>query len=319
MTNKEEYAMLCQSGVDMPLFMQDWWMTGVCAGKEWDVLLSKDSEGTIIGAMPYLLRKRLGMRYIVMPQQTQTGGIWIAPSVRDSYSTTRAICEDFDKQLRGLNLAYYYQHYPIGSTAAEVMLKLGYKVSERVTYRVNDLSDMDKVIDSFSKNKKRQLQKALSLHADLTLDAEGFYQFHAQCMEAQGKQISYTREFFLVMYQKTKKHNCGQILAIRNADEQLLAAVFVVWDKSSLYYLIPCYDPAHKDSGASALLALEAMKYARQQHVSFDFEGSMIRGVANHYRQFGTEATPYYSVHKYYNPLFRLYLFANWLRNLKFG
>ncbi len=312
MTNKEEYAALCQQ-VDIPLFMQHWWMTAVCAGKHWDVLLSRNEQGEIIAAMPYLIGKKLWMRYIIMPQQTQIGGIWIHPNVRDSYVTTRHIAEDMQNQLKGLHLAYYYQHYPLGSALPDVMKTLGFKVKERVTYRVNDLSDMDKVIASFSKNKKRQLQKALSLHADLTLDAESFYQFHVDCLAAQNKQISYTREFFLVMYQKALKHHCGQILAIRNADDVLVAAAFLVWDKNTMYYLIPCYDPAYKDSGASALLALEAMKLARQEHVSFDFEGSMIRGVANHYRQFGTEATPYFSVQKYYNPLFALLLFANWI------
>ena len=46
-----------------------------------------------------------------------------------------------------------------------------------------------------------------------------------------------------------------------------------------------------------------------------DFEGSMIPGVAEHYRQFGSEARIYYSVEKIYNPLFRLLLLANKWQN----
>ncbi len=317
MTNKEQYAVLCQQHPDIPLFMQSWWLDGVCAGKQWDVLLVKNEQEEVIAAMPYLLRKRLGLKYIIMPQQTQIGGIWIHPDVRDSMMSTRHICEDIASQIKSLKLAYYYQQYPIGSAAPEYMKALDFKVKERTTYRIEDLSDIDAVLDAFSKNKKRQLQKALSLHVDFNLSAEDFYQFHTQSLAEQDKTINYTREFFLVMFQKAIKHHCGQIIAIRNADDVLMAAVFVVWDKQSMYYLIPCYSPQYKDSGAGALLALEAIKFARTQQVAFDFEGSMIRGVAQHYKQFGSTATSYYSVHKYYNPIFALFLFVNWLRNLK--
>ncbi len=315
MTNKEQYAELCKVQHDIPLFMQYWWLEGVCAGKQWDVLLVKNDAGEIIAAMPYLLRQRFWMKYIIMPQQTQVGGLWIHPDVRDSMAGTQKICGEISAQLQGLKLAYYYQQYPLHSAAPEYMQALGFKAKKRVTYRIEDLTDIDKVIDSFSKNKKRQLQKALSLHADLTLDSESFYQFHTDCLQAQGKQISYTREFFLVMYQKALKHQCGQIIAIRNADEVLVAAAFLVWDKNSLYYLIPCYDPAYSDSGAGALLVLEAIKFARTKQLAFDFEGSMIRGVAQHYKQFGSTPTEYYSVHKYYNHFFAVALFINWLRN----
>ncbi len=318
MTTKEEYALWCDQQVDMPIFMQAWWLTGVCAGKHWDVLFSRNEAGEIVAAMPYLIGKKLWYRYILMPQQTQIGGMWIVPAVRDNYASVRAICEDFTKQLAELKLAYYYQHYPVGSIAPEMMGKLGFKVQERVTYRVNDLSNMDEVIAAFSKNKRRQLQKALSLHVDMEVDEETFYQFHTDCLAGQKKAISYTREFFLVMFQKAQKRGCGQIIGIRNADDVLIAAAYVVWDKQALYYLIPCYDVLYKDSGASALLVLEAMKVARKNGVLFDFEGSMIRGVAEHYKQFGSKATPYCSVHKYYRHSFALLLFVNWLRNLKY-
>ena len=84
-----------------------------------------------------------------------------------------------------------------------------------------------------------------------------------------------------------------------------------------MYYLITCYAPAHKDSGAGALLVLEAIKLARQKGVAFDFEGSMIRGVANHYKQFGSTRTLYYSVEKYYKWYFWFANAYNWIRERK--
>ena len=148
----------------------------------------------------------------------------------------------------------------------------------------------------------------------MKMNVEDFYRFHMRCLQEQGKQISYSREFLLVLERKTARLQQSQIVSICNADNEVLAAAFLIWDKHSMYYLIPCYDQKYKDSGAGALLVLEAIKLARQKGVAFDFEGSMIRGVANHYKQFGSTPTTYYSIEKYYHWWFRLAVFWNWLR-----
>ena len=317
MTNKELYRDFCRNNQNLPIFMMDWWLDAVCAGKQWDVLLSQDENGNIQAALPYLLRKRAWMKYIIMPQQTQIGGIWFNEEIENQTEKIANICQEFARQLTDLGLSYYYQHYPINSVAIEPMRALGFKTKERITYRIEDLTNLDAVIKSFSKNKKRQLQKSLSLHTDTSINIEDFYRFHTKCLQNQGKQISYSREFLLVLNRKTQRVGQSQILSICNADNQVVAAAFLVWDKRSLYYLIPCYDPQYKNSGASALLALESIKFARQQGVAFDFEGSMIRGVANHYKQFGTTRTIYYSVEKYYKWWFWFANMWNWLRERK--
>ena len=329
MTRKELYRNFCKLTPQLPIFMQDWWMDAVCAGKSWDVLLcvrtdagyrlseGADKEEDVVAVLPYLFRERMWMRYVLMPQMTQIGGLWLCEVVRNDTTVARQICTLFMETIQTLRLSYYYQHYPLGSVAPQFMQDLGFKIKKRVTYRMEDLADLDNVINRFSKNKKRQLQKALSLHADYNLNIEDFYRFHMDCLRQQGKAISYSREFLLVLERKTKRLNQSQILAIRNADEQLLAAAFLVWDKHSMYYLIPCYSPLHKDSGAGALLVLEAIKLARKLGVAFDFEGSMIRGVAQHYKQFGSTPTTYYSVEKYYHWWFWFANAYNWFRERK--
>jgi hypothetical protein len=310
MTNKELYRELCKSSNNLPIFMTDWWMDAVCAGKQWDVLMIQGEQGEILAAMPYLLRKRAWMKYIVMPQQTQIGGIWLTEAAAD----VPDICQKISNELAKMKLCYYRQQYPIGSPAVAAMQKLGFKSEKRITYRIEDLADIEKIVQSFSKNKKRQLQKAQSLHVSIDMNIEDFYRFHVQCLLNQGKQISYTREFLLVLERKAKRLNQCHILSVSNEENQVVAAVFLVWDKRSMYYLIPCYDPQYKDSGACALLAEQAIRLASEKGLAFDFEGSMIAGVANHYKQFGSTATTYYSVEKYYKWWFWFANAYNWLR-----
>lgn len=314
MTNKERYIEWVEQQEYVPIMMMPWWMDAVCAGKEWDVLFAEDEEGNILGAMPYLLRKRAWYKYIVMPQQTQIGGIWVTAEITGDKWRTAEVCRQISEKLNTLNLAYYYQQYLPGSLCVDAMRALGYKTHERITYRVDDLSDLDALIASFSKNKRRQLQKSLSLHAERKMDPEDFYRFHVHCMQARKRKISYSREFLMVLERKARRLGQCEILSICNADGHPYAAAFLVWDKHNMYYLIPCYDPAFSESGAGALLALEAMKLAREKHVHFDFEGSMDRGTAKHYKQFGSTPTIYYSVEKFYKPLFRI---AIWLQKIR--
>ena len=122
MTNKEEYIRLCAENDDIPVFMQPWWLDAVCAGKEWDVLLSREDSSNpesakILGAMPYLLRKKWGMRYIVMPQQTQLGGIVVFDDRQQGdlmLGDTRiatAVCQDIKQQLDAIHWPCWVNQY----------------------------------------------------------------------------------------------------------------------------------------------------------------------------------------------------------------
>ena len=268
--------------------------------------------------MPYMLCEKWLWRWIDMPKETQLSGLWLDGNRSFDVTELQYIREEVTRQLNELKLAYYYQQYPVGSPVSSMLTEKGFKIRERVTYRIEDVRDLDKVIDGFSKNKKRQLQKALSLHAEHDMTAEQFFQFHNHCIESRKKHLSYSREFLLVLEQKAHKNNRCAILSICNADHAVYAAALLVWDKQRMYYLVPCLDPDYNESGAGALLVLEAIKMARELGVAFDFEGSMISGVAKHYKQFGPTPATYYGVEKYYKWWFRFPMFFNWLRNRKY-
>ena len=317
MTNKELYADWVKTQEMLPIFYEPWWLDAVCAGRSWDVLLVKEGE-EILAALPYMLCKKWWLRWIDMPQQTQLGGLWLDGNRSYELAELQHIRDSIAEQLDAMKLAYYYQHFPAGSPCATFLVEKGFKAKERITYRIDDVSDLDAVIDRFSKNKKRQLQKSLSLHAERDMTAEEFYQFHLNCLSGRGKRLSYSREFLLVLEQKLRKHKRCQILSVCNADHVPYAAVLLVWDKRRVYYLMPCYNSDYSESGAGALLVLESIKFCRELGLSFDFEGSMLSGVAKHYKQFGPTATTYYSVEKYYKWWFRFVRFFSWLKNRKY-
>lgn len=300
----------------LPIFLQPWWMDAVCAGKAWDVILV-ERDGKILAAMPYLIRKRMGLRFVLMPQQTQIGGVWIDQQLHDSgdRAAIGQVLDNVIEQLNALKLAYYYQHFAVRNPLAIQFAERGFLVRERVTYRIEDTSDMEVILRHMSKNKMRQLHRAQTagLVLDTDMTAEDFYRAHQACLTRQGKQITYSREFLLVLERKTARNGQSQFLAVRTPAGELCAAVYLVWDNESVYYLIPFYNPQYKDSGAGAMLAVEAIKVAHDKGLIFDFEGSMVPGIANHYRQFGSDPAIYYSIERANSLFFRLMLWAQQL------
>lgn len=292
---KDSYRAYCQCH-DVPLFAQDWWLDAVCIGKEWDVIEGRDWY------MPILLRKRLGMRFVLMPQQTQLAYV----VAKDGGSHLPEAKEVADAIAR-LGLAYYYQHYPIDSELAKQMATYGYTVRPHTTYRIEDLHDMGAIRKGYSENKRRQVKKAKDLRVDLSMKSEEFYAFHANCLKEQDKRISYSWTMFEALYNACQAHGCGQLVRLMDG-EKTCAAVFLVWDRETCYYLIPTYASEYAATGAGSRLVDESIEWAQTRSRVFDFEGSMIPGVANHYRQFGSIARTFYEVEKNNNPLFGLLL-----------
>ncbi|MBQ7531393.1 MAG: GNAT family N-acetyltransferase [Paludibacteraceae bacterium] len=330
MSNKEQYAAFCKQHPEMPVMMQPWWLEAVCAGKEWDVMLimrsevrskksevsNPEAENEVVAAMPYLLRKRLWYRFILMPQMTQFGGIWLNSEVQASPDMQERLAKLIAKRLRTMHIAYYYQKYAVGNPMPHWLSKRGMKIEERVTYRIDNLTDIAAVEESFSKNKKRQIERARELSIDYGMSPEEFYRFHTECMGERNHKLTYSREFLLVLERKTRRAGQSAIIRIseRQADNDMrtVAAAFVVWDKRYMYYLIPAYLPSAAETGASARLAAEAIRLAKEKGLQFDFEGGNDNeGVANHYRQFGSKAVNYYSVSRLYRPSFALMLWVN--------
>ena len=298
--HKDEYRIWCRAAAGLPIFMKDWWLDAVCMGKEWEAILLPSGA-----MMPYLARKRWGMRFTLMPQHTQIAGY-----VGDSDSPS-----DIAKAIDALGLAYYYQKYPINQSWVQDLRAFGFTVKEMITYRITDLSDEKALIRSFSENKRRQIKKAAHLQVDESLHADQFYAFHQNCLKKQHKPISYSPIYWQTLYSSCIDHQAGKLIGLRDRDGELTAAAFLVYDDSTCYYLIPAYDPDKGSNGAGARLVLESIRFAAQHNLVFDFEGSMIPGIANHYRQFGSTPTSYYSVEKTYNSLFRLLLWGNNILN----
>ena len=276
-------------------------METVCHGKQWDVALAHNDGGDIIGAMPYLLGKKAGLRYVVQPQLTQYNGPWY----RSDDTKERQYADiQFRAHLQCLRLTLFQQNFAPGLTALEGWK--GYTLAPRVTYRLEDISDPQRLFEQFDKSRRqRQIRRAeKSLFTDLDITPEQFARFHADYWQSRGEKDLLSQDFMVRIIDASIQRGQGILLALRDGEGTLQAARFVAFDENCGYALLSALHPQHPN-GASALLFWLILQQLSGQCRSFDFEGSMDSNIAFSYSLYGAQPTTYYQLTRCSIPLLR--------------
>ena len=277
-------------------------MEAVCEGKRWDVALAFDSRGEVSAALPYLYGSRWGLRYVLQPQLTQYNGPWYRPDA-DRQDAARQL----QRHLDGLRLALFHQN------AAPQLGALpewdGYEQSSRVTYRIEDISDPQRVFEAFDKSRRqrqiRRAEKVLTVNEDVT--PEQFARFHAAYWQRRGEKDLLSQEFIIRIIRHTLRRGQGILLGLDDSQGSLQAARFVAYDGNCAYSLLSALGDGHPN-GASPLLFWEILKRLSGRCASFDFEGSMDPGIALSYSLYGARPTTYLQLTRCRIPLLRRFL-----------
>lgn len=307
MTNQEKYFRLCEQQ-SFPLHAQAWWWKCCTIGKEWDAIIIENTEGQIEAAMPYHIFSRFGMRTMLMPQHSQYQYIYVAHNApKDIYIR---LADNIDCICKKNHVGYLQLQGFFQKQLLEELSKREYTIRKRETYRINKIPSPENLPSSFSTNKRRQLRKAMGLQL-VDLSVESFYSFEQACWATQNKRIDYSLSWAEAVLSEATKRGQGRLIAAQAQNGTQMAALFLAWDDKYAYYLLPAYNPATKYNGGVAWLTTQALTIAQKKGLSFDFEGSMTPSIASSYRQFGGQAVTYYSIEKFYNPVYRI---AIWLR-----
>jgi hypothetical protein len=98
----------------------------------------------------------------------------------------------------------------------------------------------------------------------------------------------------------------GFIVGLRDANGNLMATRFVVYDSRCAYSLMSALNPNGHPNGTSPMLFWEAMKHLADKTRTFDFEGSMFQGIEQSYRLYGAKQTQYFAIERTQSRLFAI-------------
>ncbi len=248
-----------------------WFLDAVSS--QWEALVGDDYAFV----MPLPVKKKFGIKYIVLPRWTQQLGIFSEQPV--TTEIIKAFLRKIPYLSYGLNLNY-------GNVFGDV--------------RPNSVIDLSKdygtLRQAFDANTKRNIAKAQKQNLTIqTIDIERFTQFWS----GENKKMP------LELHQKlpllctaAERRGCGMIRGVFSADNQLIAALFTIEIFDRIIYLTPVSSAEGKQKSAMFFL----IDWLLQQHASsgklFDCEGSQIPGVARFYAGFGAQPQNYFSIHR---------------------
>ena len=298
MSEKDRYIALCNTEESIPLFGRPWWLDVVCGASKWDVLLVEEGNN-ILAAMP--LYKPLS-NVISMPCYTQTMGPWInprfEPKAYGKQITHRQEClKKFVSRLDGYSS--FLQNFHSGITDWLPFYWGGYNQTTRYSYVLEGINNQEILWDKLSQNIQRNIRSARDKKGIICkkgIPVDDFLKVNAQSFGRQGLAVKGDEQLLKRLIECCRLRNQGELWGAYDSTGQLHAAIFVVWQKSSAYYLAGGEDPALRSSGAGSLLMWEAICSVSRFTDRFDFEGSMLEGVEHYFRKFGTIQTPYFTI-----------------------
>ncbi len=285
-------------------------MDAVCGVGNWDAVIY-ESNTNIVGAWAYPIKKKYNLKLIAMPMLTLGIGPIITYFPGQKYASLlsheQQVIEELHKQLRPFDLFDLY-FLPIYKNQMAFHWK-GFTQKTRYTYRINDLSNLDKVFEEFNSSIRSQIRKA---EKEITIieseDIELFYKMNSLTFKRQDKKVPYSLSYVKQIEEACKKNNCRQILFAKDNEGNIHAAVYIVWDNQSAYYLMGGADETYKSSGAYSLLLWSAIKISAALTKQFNFCGSMLPTIERFFRSFGGEQIPYLHLKKVNNKALNLLL-----------
>lgn len=305
-SNKESYIVFCEQTPSLPLFLQPWWLDAVTQpdGKVWDVLLARNKNGEIEAVFPFVYGTKLGLRYVLTPQLTQYTGVWIkdkeGESVTERLSREKKLQNEIIRQLEAMKLSFFDVKFPLSYTYWSPFYWAGYKQETHYTYRIEDLGDMEKVFAGMEYAKQKQIRKAeeAGLVIDFAMTSDELYDLQCAQLKERGSEDVLSRALVKSVVETSRNRGQGMIARTKDKEGNTHAAIFVVWDGYSAWELISAIHPDYRASGASTLVVWKTMKHLSKVVKAWDFEGSMIEGVENSFRQFGGVPIPYFELFK---------------------
>ena len=301
---KAAYFQFCQQNKDLPIFFQDWYLDAVCEDGVWEAAIVQKNK-QVVGILPYFLKKKGPFQYITMPPLTKMMGPFITAAYRKEPHFTK-ICTALIEQLP--KIAYFEQQFSYNITNWLPFYWKNYQQTTRYSYLL-DLTDLEQVHANFSadyrNNKLKKAKQLVSVVKDLPL--KELYAVNKMSFERQGITIPYSFNFLKQLDKVLEQHQAKVSFFAIDAQQQIHAVAYLIWDKERAYYLLAGDNPSLRSSGAGIALVWEMIQFAKEKvGVNiFDFQGSMMPGIERVRRQFGAQQKSYFLIQQQPSKLFK--------------
>ncbi|NQX91144.1 MAG: peptidoglycan bridge formation glycyltransferase FemA/FemB family protein [Flavobacteriales bacterium] len=173
----------------------------------------------------------------------------------------------------------------------------GYELQQKYTYHLDLTQDLEELFQAMDGKLRRQITKADENELTLIDGLDRSAEFQAIITGASGESSSGFQEQVVGFLSDLKTHKGSRAIAIEEEGNVIASAVLIVEGETG-YYLFGGADKSASAS-AGAVAIWNSIAIAKKEGAkTFDFEGSMIKGVEHFFRQFGGTQTSYVTLVK---------------------
>lgn len=299
--DKKLYTAFWKQHGDIPVFSSPWWLDCTAGEGNWDVILVED-DGLIVCSFPYVINKGRIHTSLSMPSVTQKLGPYIVYPEAQKNEYKRIEYENYifeciisalpKYDLFNINFDCKYRNW------LEFYWN-GFQQTSRYTYRIEDLKE-NTWFDAFEKSKKKKIKKGeKQFYFKQDLDVDAFYNYFEEVIKSRNEEVVYNRDFFRKLYSSVYEKKAGKSFYCLDKETGAIAAIkFLVWDSETAYDIIGIRKKEYNSSGSTEYLTYKCVEFCSAFVDCFDFEGSMVKGVEDAYRGYGTRQTEYYNISK---------------------
>jgi CelD/BcsL family acetyltransferase involved in cellulose biosynthesis len=307
--NKAEYRNLCSAEPSIPIFSNAWWLDAVAGPDGWDVALAR-AKGRIVGAMPFYIARRYGMKVIQQPPLTPVLGPWLrvdGGSVTTRLSNQQRIMQSLIEQLPRFD--HFSQTWNKDLSNWLPFYWNGFSQSTEYTYVIPKLDDLEGVWSKIDPTRRKHCRSGVARHNlrvrdDLPLDA--FLALHKMTLENRGVAQAFSDDCLRRLDAACVERKRRKLHIVVDEAGRPCSATYTVWDDSCAYALLKGSDPAMSHTQASSVCQWKAIQFSATVAPKYDFLGNMNPSIEPYVRSFGTEQTPVFAITKTPSRLLRL-------------
>jgi lipid II:glycine glycyltransferase (peptidoglycan interpeptide bridge formation enzyme) len=299
----DEFCQLLEPNIG--LFASKLWLN--VYGEALHLIGIYQDDHQIIGGFFYFETKKLGFTIIRLPPYTphcclyfNFKGTNTAAINGAKKEVMIAVCNYIKSQKCLLSILAF----PSSIVDMQSFIWSDFKVIPNYTYRIALNCSFDQIRANFDSKNRNAINKSIRdgvlVKASSMSKNEEFVFFDRALREA-GANV-YPSILSGIFNQFSNDSNSFCLVASHG--DKNLGMVFCVFDNEVCYYLLAGLNKQSGFQGVNNLLVQESIKKAMSLGCStFDFEGSMIKGVEKFFRSFGAELHPYYTTNRAWFPL----------------
>jgi lipid II:glycine glycyltransferase (peptidoglycan interpeptide bridge formation enzyme) len=292
--------------VELPnsIFHEPWWLSAATNGLYEEVVV--EQGGKIVGRLPYLPRRRGPFQVSRMPPFTHLLGPVIntgvgKPQTRLAHrlSIARALIDKLP------SFTHFEQEFDPsadeGLAAADGLAfqDRGFAVAHHYTFEIDCRKELEHLWDAMHFKTRQHIRRAEKKYVTRTVDDPGaFTHAYLRNIKALGKTNILEFERFPALFAECRSRNCGEILAAFAEDGTPAAMVYLVWSRTTMYYLLSTRRVDTADSGSINMLLWSAIKHAHERGLIFDLDGVYSSGTARFLSGYGGQIKSRLSVRR---------------------